>query len=115
MDIVFEENEKKSYLKSAQEWVESQSDSVYASLYQEQMKFIETNAIEHLVANSFVSYNDDRKPETNTSYISVEAAVQHPVSVLLYRYPEVDAIQLSRGSIHIQSQVSQFKGKCCLP
>ncbi|TIA91379.1 hypothetical protein E3P81_02033 [Wallemia ichthyophaga] len=78
LDIVFEENEKKSYLKSAQEWVESQSDSVYASLYQEQMKFIETNAIEHLVANSFVSYNDDRKPETNTSYISVEAAVQHP-------------------------------------
>ena len=100
---LFDEDGKASYLRSVEEYVNSQSDSPYAKLYEEQMKFIETNAIEHLVANSFVSYSDERKAEANTSYISVEAAVQHPVSLFQLDRDTANAAQLSRGSVHIQS------------
>ncbi|TIA89097.1 hypothetical protein E3P99_02240 [Wallemia hederae] len=103
LDNIFDEDGKALYLRSVEEYVESQSDSPYAKLYEEQMKFIETNAIEHLVANSFVSYSDERKAEANTSYISVEAAVQHPVSLFQLGRDTTNATKLSRGSIHIQS------------
>ncbi|EIM21609.1 alcohol oxidase [Wallemia mellicola CBS 633.66] len=88
LDALFSKEEKEWYISGIQEWIDAQQNSTYVPLYKEQLKFVETNAIEHLVANSFVSYNKDRQPESNTSYISVEAAVQHP---------------FSRGSIHIQT------------
>lgn len=81
LDALFSKEEKEWYISGIQEWIDAQQNSTYVPLYKEQLKFVETNAIEHLVANSFVSYNKDRQPESNTGYISVEAAVQHPVSL----------------------------------
>lgn len=83
LDSLFSKEEKEWYMSGVKEWIDAQNNSTYVPLYKEQLKFIEMNAIEHLVANAFVSYNQDRQPESNTSYITVEAAVQHPVSVRL--------------------------------
>ena len=75
-----EEEEEIKFLKDIENWVNDQKDSKYYEQYKEQLKIYKFNIMEYLVANGFSSHNDDRVAEDNKTYISVEAALQHPVS-----------------------------------